>query len=123
MHRDLLIVDDDEDLRAAIGEIAEALAGRQWVGAASYDELVALGPRAVECGLAIIDLNLGAGSPSGVDALAWLRKNGFRGRAVFLTGHARSHPDVERAHELGDVRILAKPLGIDAMLSLIESAP
>jgi hypothetical protein len=55
-----------------------------------------------------------------MDAYRWLRKAGFRGRIVFLTGHAATHPEAKKAQQLGDARLAEKPLSIpqlDALLS------
>jgi DNA-binding NtrC family response regulator len=117
----VLIVDDDADLRQALAELVEAIDGRHVIGAADFAELVALGPRALGCGLVILDVNLGPGKPSGLDALAWLRAQGFHGKAVFLTGHGRSSPQVSQAQSLNGVRVLGKPIAVDELLWLIES--
>jgi FixJ family two-component response regulator len=118
--KEVLIVDDDLDLRHALADLVEAVNGRRVIGVADLDELVALGPRALACGLVIIDVNLGPGVPSGLDALAWLQKQGYRGNMVFLTGHGRSDPQVQEAQRLGGIPVLTKPLGVEAILSLIE---
>jgi DNA-binding NtrC family response regulator len=120
---EILVVDDDEDVRLALGDIADTFCARGWVGAGSAADVVALGPRASGFGLAIIDVNLGAGEPSGIEVLKLLRDSGFHGKAVFLTGHAQSHPTLERVASVEGVPVLAKPLGLDAVLALIESAP
>jgi DNA-binding NtrC family response regulator len=119
----VLIIDDDEDLRLALADLLEATSGRRVIGARDLDELAALGPLALACGLSIIDVNLGPGKPGGVEALAWLREHGYRGRAVFLTGYGPANPWVEEARLAGDVAVLAKPLGVDALLQIIESTP
>jgi DNA-binding NtrC family response regulator len=118
---ELLIVDDDEDMREALADLLQATYGRHVIGAADLDQLVALGHRALECGLVIIDVNLGAGKPTGLDVLTWLRDHGYCGKIVFLTGHGRSTPQVEQAHHLQNVTVLSKPLGVDALLDLVES--
>jgi DNA-binding NtrC family response regulator len=120
---DLLFIDDDADLRSALADLVEAVHGRHVVGAADLDELRELGSKATDCSLAIIDVNLGAGKPNGFEALAWLKRHGFHGKAVFLTGHARTGAQAYRAHEFAEVPLLAKPLGVDALLSLIETSP
>ena len=120
----LLLVDDDDDLRESFEDLVASLDGRRDVLAAmDVDAMIALGPRALDCGLAILDVNLGAGKPSGIAALMWLRDHGFRGKAVFLTGHGRSNPEVEKAEALQGVPVLGKPIGTDEIVSLIESTP
>ena len=65
----MLILDDDDDLRAALGETLEAIFGRPWVGAGSVDELRALEANLSACDLAILDINLGqvAGGEIGLE--------------------------------------------------------
>ena len=58
--------------------------------------------------------------PSGLDAYLWLRKHGFHGRIVFLTGHAGSHPLVVEASRLGDADVVAKPISAEVLRSLLE---
>jgi FixJ family two-component response regulator len=70
--------------------------------------------------LAILDINLGEGQPSGLDAYHWLRESGFEGKIVFLTGHARSHPLVSQARQAGKVVILEKPTTMERLLSMLE---
>ena len=105
----ILILDDDDDLRATLGDLF-ALIGEQTVGAASLPQLIGLGARALECTLAILDVNLGPHQASGVDAYSWLTGRHFAGRIVFLTGHGRTHPLVASARALG-VRVYEKPVG------------
>jgi DNA-binding NtrC family response regulator len=121
--RDVLIIDDDEDLRLALADLVEASYHRNVIGAADLDALVALGPRALDCSLGIIDVNLGPGKPGGVEVLAWLREHGFRGRTVFLTGYGPTSPEAEHALRAGGVTVLAKPLGVDALLKIVENTP
>jgi FixJ family two-component response regulator len=120
---EILIVDDDEDLRQALADLIEMLCHRGWLSAASAADVVALGPRALACGLAILDVNLGAGRPSGLDVLKWLRQHGFTGKVIFLTGHARTHPEVARARAVEGVPLFGKPLAAEPLLELIEETP
>jgi DNA-binding NtrC family response regulator len=119
----VLLLDDDPDLRDMLGEVIVDVCQSHCLLAASYDDLVALGPRVFGCQLAILDVNLGPGAPSGVDACQWLLDNGFAGRIVFLTGHARSHPAVKRASQVAAASVHQKPISLDTILSLMERAP
>jgi FixJ family two-component response regulator len=106
--RQIFLVDDDADLRDALCDIF-ALFGARCVALPSVAAMVEAGDAVLQGDVAILDVNLGEGQPSGVDAYEWLRQRGFGGRIVFLTGHGRSHPAVARAATLG-VRVLAKPV-------------
>ncbi|HEX8433783.1 response regulator [Archangium sp.] len=115
----VLVLEDDEDLRSILCELLSAVGAEACVGAGSLAELERQRVEALGCGLAILDINLGAGVPSGLEAYQWLRGNGFSGRTVFLTGHARSHPLVRQALELPHVQVLSKPIDSKVLLSLV----
>ena len=75
---------------------------------------------ALGCALAIIDVNLGPGAPNGVDAHAWLRGERFKGRTVFLTGHASTDPGVVAALRLGDAEVITKPIDLEGLGALVK---
>ena len=112
------LLDDDNDL---LEILAELLQGRhcQSLLAHSLEELKALGPAVLAVDVAVLDINLGAGQPSGIDAYDWLVSQNFAGRLLFLTGHAHSHPLVARAERLKRAVVLAKPLDGDVLLDRI----
>jgi len=116
----VLLLDDDENMLEALGDVVRSLGHRECITVPSYAALIKLGDRALACGVAILDINLGQGVPSGIDAYRWLRESRFRGRIVFLTGHARGHPLVEQAHCLGRALVVQKPTEMDSLLELIE---
>jgi len=116
----VLYVEDDDDLRDAVVELVTAVLERRCVGVGSYEELVAMGEEALACGVAILDISLGANRKSGIDAYAWLRHHGYAGRIVFLTGHASMHPLVVEAHRVGDAEIFSKPIEPDRIRSIVE---
>jgi FixJ family two-component response regulator len=123
---DVLFLDDDEDLRATFADLVRTIFERECHGIRSYGDLLDLGDRALKCGVAILDINLGPQVPSGLDAYGWLREHGFDGRIVFLTGHAASHPLVVEAKRLGDAEVVGKPVSLDTLTSMLEdhrSAP
>lgn len=116
----ILLLDDDDDLRETVGELI-ALWGTRCLALPSLAAMTAEERAVLACRLAILDVNLGDGQPSGVDAFEWLRRRRFAGRVVFLTGHARSHPAVARAATTG-VQVLAKPLDTFELRQLVEGA-
>ena len=115
-----MFVEDSEDLRAMFIELVDFALNRRCIGVGSYEELVALGDRALGCGVAVLDINLGPSPWSGVDAYTWLREKGYTGRIVFLTGHADNHPLVVEAKRKGDAEIFSKPIDPDRLQSVIE---
>ncbi len=118
--RRLFLLDDDADLREAIADIFELL-GARCVALPSVAAMIEAADEVLACQLGILDVNLGDGQPSGVDAYEWLRQQHFGGRLVFLTGHARSHPAVARAATLG-VRVLAKPIETAELRALLDGS-
>ena len=120
---DVLFVDDDEDLRATFTDLVRTIFDRECHGVASYREMLALGERALRCGVAILDINLGPQDSSGLESYVWLRTHGFRGRIIFLTGHAATHPLVVQARRLGDAEVVSKPVNLLALTSLLEDKP
>ena len=115
----VLVLEDDEDLRSILCELLSLSGAEGCVSAGSLEELRRQGGEALGCGLALLDINLGAGVPSGLDAYRWLKDNGFPGRTVFLTGHARSHPLVRQTLELENVQVLSKPIASKVLLELV----
>jgi len=116
----VLFVEDDDDLRETFVELITVTLERRCVGVGSYQEVVALGSGVLACSAAILDINLGHGQPSGIDAYQWLRHKGYTERIVFLTGHASSHPLVIEATRIGDAEIFSKPIDPDRIPSMIE---
>jgi DNA-binding NtrC family response regulator len=118
----ILFVDDDADLRQLVGD------GLAWIGvsrctlAGSLADVEAHATDALACSLAIVDINLGFGAPSGLDVYRWLQHARFRGRTVFLTGHGAHDPQVMEASQLGSVEILSKPIGFDRLATLAFEA-
>jgi FixJ family two-component response regulator len=118
----VLVLEDDDDLRTLLCELLVAAGAKACVSAGSYEELVRQKDPVQGCGLALLDVNLGSGVPSGLDAYHWLRDNGFTGRIVFLTGHARHHPLVRQAHELTQARVLSKPVDAEELMALVRGS-
>ncbi len=116
----VLVLEDDEDLRSLLCDLLVASGAERCVSVGSHAELVRQQEQALGCGLALLDVNLGAGKPSGLDAYHWLKEQGFAGRVVFLTGHARSHPLVRQARELTQALVLTKPVDAKDLIDLLR---
>jgi DNA-binding NtrC family response regulator len=114
----VLLLDDDPDLRTILGELFNSN-GATCFGVGSLEEMRELGAKGLSCDIAILDINLGAGRPSGLDAYRWLQAQSFLGRIVFLTGHARSFHGVAEAHALG-VKVLEKPVSTAGLVNLLS---
>jgi DNA-binding NtrC family response regulator len=113
-----LLLDDDSDLLEVMADVLSAY-GWLAVTARSVAELHALGARALATDVAVLDINLGPSRPSGIDAYDWLQAQNYHGRILFLTGHARSHPLVERARHLRRATVIDKPTSAEALMNQI----
>jgi FixJ family two-component response regulator len=116
----VLYVEDNDDLRELVVELVTVVLKRRCVGVGSYEELAALGAEALRCSVAILDINLGPDQRSGIDAYGWLRDQGYKGRIVFLTGHASTHPLVVEAQRIGDAEIFSKPIEPERLRAIVK---
>ena len=117
------VLDDDEDILEALGGLIDLYTRTPTLCLRSYAALVAARADVLDCRLAILDINLGAGQPSGVDAFRWLKGERFGGRVVFLTGHGQHHPQVREASALDGATLWRKPIeGSDLKLLLEKTA-
>lgn len=115
----VLFVDDHEDLRTALGELLECCLNVSTIRAGGLDYLRERENDVLACRAAIIDINLGPTEPSGLEVFRWLKERGFRGKTIFLTGHAGNHPLVAEARQIEGVSVFEKPLGISELLNLL----
>jgi DNA-binding NtrC family response regulator len=122
MLESVLLVDDDEDLRAAMEEVLHHLGVRRLIEAGSLRDVEALREEALACQLALVDINLGYGEPTGIDVFEWFKREGFAGRVVFLTGHGSQDPRVQRAANLTGSQIVSKPLSAGELADMIGGA-
>jgi CheY-like chemotaxis protein len=113
--RRVLVLEDDDDLRAVMRDMLRVTCHADCVDLGSYDELVEHRDEVLACDAALLDVNLGSGMPSGIEAYQWLRDNGFRGAISFLTGHARAHPLVQQASAIDGIDVLEKPVSVDVL--------
>jgi FixJ family two-component response regulator len=115
------LLDDDADLLEALADLLQTRNCRSII-ARSVDELQAHAREVLEADVAVLDINLGPGLPTGLDAYDWLLAQGFRGRILFLTGHAHAHPLVARAEKLRRAEVLDKPMDGGLLLERILGA-
>ena len=103
--KDVLVLDDDETLCNTLKMIIEVVAPVQCWSVRSFEALRKLESDLPRFGVAMLDINLGYGQPSGLDAYAWLKEKNFSGKIIFFTGHAKLHPDVLKAAQIPGVQI------------------
>ncbi|WP_409479651.1 response regulator [Pseudobdellovibrio sp. HCB154] len=117
----ILVMDDDIDLLEVLQETLVTLCKvDQVITATSMESVQQQKDKILNCELAILDVNLGAERPSGVNVAEWLRANGFKGKIVFLTGHAVSDPEVLAATRMPNTKVVAKPIGLPQLLGFVE---
>ena len=114
----LVLLDDDIDVLDALSDLFAAL-GATTVAVDSVAALKGRRQEVLTCGLALLDLQLGQGKPTGLDALDWLRAEGFAGRVVLITGHGAGHPLVEQACARAGAQLLSKPVGLSELRALL----
>jgi len=115
----IFLLEDDYDLLTVLSDVIKRGTGREVLGLRTLDELRDRRQEALRCRLGILDVNLGPGQPSGLDAYAWLRAERYGGRIAFLTGHATTHPMVARAQQMGQAEVLRKPLDMRQLIELV----
>src|SRR5690242_12636180 len=116
----VLLVDDDLDLLEIMRLVFVQAGAKACVLASSLKEVQAQRDEALGVDAAILDVNLGHGLASGLDVHRWLRDEGFAGRSVFLTGHARNHPLVQEAAKVPGTTVVSKPIDMKHLLRLAE---
>jgi len=121
MSCDVILLDDDEDLREATAEVISKLVHCTVDTFGSLNQLQLNYERASSSKLAFLDINLGLNEPSGLEAYTFLLNNDYRGRVFFFTGHAKSHPLVQTAAQLGRAEILNKPVAVTSLVRLVRS--
>jgi DNA-binding NarL/FixJ family response regulator len=117
-----LLVDDDADLRDTVGDLLSLHNLGDCVRAASLAEVEAQRAEVVACSFAILDINLGANQPTGIDIYRWLKRAQFSGRIVFLTGYNADDPLVKEAARIEVAPILSKPISASELVALVAEA-
>lgn len=116
----ILLLEDDARLRSALArELADL--GHAVATAAAYADFPDEAIHAAHA--AVFDLRLaGPGGPTGLDALAELRRVNPECRAVVMTGYG-SHATALEAGRLGAVHYLAKPVLLPWLLWALGLGP
>jgi DNA-binding NtrC family response regulator len=117
--RTILFVDDSSDLCQVVEAMCQSLTEVECFCVTSMSAVQERAAQVLRTGLAILDVNLGPGEPSGVDIYRWLRGKDYHGKIVFLSGHARTDPQVEEAARISGVDFFQKPLAFDEIEALI----
>lgn len=118
----VLLVDDDPTLLQAMGDFLEDALKVHCVLLSGLTEVAANKAEVLghDVSLAVIDINLGPGKPTGIDVYHWLSDHDFAGKCIFLTGHAKGHPLVKDANIMKGVSVYEKPMEVEKLLHLVE---
>ncbi len=116
----VLFVDDDPDLCAVMHDAFLRLGARSCKTLGSLREVQELGGEVHAFDLAVLDINLGPGLPNGVEVFYWLEDQDFKGRVVFLTGHAHDDPRVITAAAITGTLVFSKPVRSEDLRRLLE---
>ncbi len=114
----IVFLDDDEDLRELMSILLKSTLGEECQCFGNMTEFLNHSQEVLRARVAILDINLGPDAPNGIDAFNWLMDHGFRGKILFLTGHARANPRVAQAERNG-VEVLEKPVHPDQLIALV----
>ena len=117
--RRVLFVDDSSDLCQIMEAMCQSLWGVECICVPSMSAVLERAAQVLRTDLAILDVNLGPGEPSGTEIYRWLKGQNYHGKIAFLSGHARTDPQVEEATRIAGVDFFQKPLGFGQIEALI----
>jgi len=115
----VLFVDDSSDLCQVMELMCQSLPGIDGICLTSMSAVLKRAAQVLRTDLAILDVNLGPGEPSGIEIYRWLKGQNYRGKIVFLSGHTRTDPQVVEATRISGVDFLQKPLAFGQIEALI----
>ncbi len=113
----ILVVDDEAELRQCLQMFLERQGCRVWTAATGQDALTLL--QAHRPGILLLDLNLGRGSLSGIEVLRQGRAVSPETRVIVISGAADEATKVE-ALALGAARYLEKPHNVQQVFSAVR---
>jgi FixJ family two-component response regulator len=119
----ILLLEDDADLREALALAFDSAGAGPVLSFGRLRDLQARSKDALASTCAVLDVNLGAREPTGLEAADWLRQHGFRGRIVFLTGHASGYSLLRETRDSPDIVIVEKPAPFSRLMSLVSPPP
>lgn len=115
-----MLLDDDDDLRTTLADVLRETCQLECVAVRDVPSMIAQAGRVLRCSVALIDVNLGEGAPSGLDAYQWLASHHFAGHVIFLTGHAVTHAEIRDLIRTGAASVLQKPASVSRLRAALE---
>ncbi|MEN8196826.1 MAG: sigma-54 dependent transcriptional regulator, partial [Pseudomonadota bacterium] len=119
MAHDILIVDDEEDIRTQIAGILEDCGYRTRQASNSTETLDAMAGR--QPALVILDVWLGDSEMDGLETLELIRRDYPEQQVVMISGHATFDMAVS-ATKMGAYDFITKPFKTDVLLHNVERA-
>src|SRR4029434_672333 len=99
--------------------MCQSLLGIECICVPSMSAVLERAAQVLRTDLAILDVNLGPGEPSGTEIYRWLEGQNYRGEIVFLSGHTTTDPQVVDATQIPRVDFFQKPVGFSQVEALI----
>ena len=115
----ILILDDEKSLCTLLKMLLTELGGVSSVFIHTFNELKSYESELNSFDMIFLDVNLGSGSPSGIDAFNWIMENHFINQIVFFTGHANTFSVVKNAPDYDKVFVLEKPVEVEKLQEMI----
>lgn len=115
----ILLLDDNKELCTLMEKMFEQFGTTEVSSFHSYSEVESIADK-LNFDLAFLDVNLGINARSGIDVFNLLMQKGFKGKIVFLTGHASSYPLLKKTLEYPNVRLLEKPADVAVIESIVQ---
>lgn len=115
----VLFLDDDKSLCFLMLELFEENPEVDITTVQSFAQLAEMEAVIQSFDVIFLDVNLGGGEPTGLDAFDWLEERGFGNKVVFFTGHANAYPEVKTAIRRPNVFVLEKPATIAQIENMI----
>jgi FixJ family two-component response regulator len=119
MQADVLILDDNSDLRDVLASVIESQLNVVCKTYCSCQEFQKDADQVLKSQVTLLDIELGAKKESGMDAYRWLQLNKYPGHIFFLTGHAQSNPLVQEAVKSGAV-VWEKPTSSNTIVMAVK---
>lgn len=113
----VLIVDDEEELVSALGERLNLRGFQAAWATTGADALAYL--QGTPCDVVVLDVKMPG--LSGLELMMRIKAEHPRLQVILLTGHSSTH-DAERGMQLGAFDYLMKPVKIDELVRVLQTA-
>ena len=116
----ILLLDDNQDLCLLMKEFLQEISQSEIKSCHSFEDFMLVTNETIDFDLAILDVNLGIGKKTGIDAYQWLIEHNFKGRFLFFSGHAGSYPILADLKKRPHVKLLEKPVSLEELEKVLH---